>query len=85
MHTKKCFVPNCESLYVACLSYGNPFEETHPGLVHQISKQILSEEAAKSACSVHAIGKEQYSKFNTTYFSTNEKMLLVYQKASSRH
>ena len=93
---EKTFLSDCKSLYAAWVSYGNPFEETHPGLVHQLSKQILSEEAAKSVCNAYAIGKEQYSKFNTSreslydtisknnLFLYRQKMLLVYQKASSR-
>ena len=84
MHTKKTFRSDCKSLYAAWLSYGNPFEETHPGLVHQISKQILSEEAAKSVCNAYAIGKEQYSKFNTSreslYDTISKNNLLLYRQ-----
>ena len=38
---EKTFRSDCESLYAAWSSFGIPFEETHPGLVRQISKQRL--------------------------------------------
>ena len=83
MRTKK-LRSDCKSLYAARLSDGNPFEETQPGLVHQISKQILSEEAAKSVRNAYAIGKEQYSKFNTSrkslYDTISKNNLLLYQQ-----
>ena len=81
---EKTFRSDCKSLYAAWLSYGNPFEETHPGIVHQISKQILSEEAAKSVRNAYAIGKEQYSKFNTSreslYDTISKNNLLLYRQ-----
>ena len=80
----KTFRSDCKSLCAAWLSCGNPFEKTHPGLVHQISKQILSEEAAKSVRNAYAIDKEQYSKFNTfresLYDTISKNNLLLYRQ-----
>ena len=58
------FVSDCDALYSAWISYGNPFEEIEPGLVHLTSKQILSEDAEISVRNAFEIDKGQYILFN---------------------
>ena len=82
---ERVFIADSKSLHTTWSSYGNPFQEDHPGLVHQISKQILSDEAEKSVRNAYIIGKERYSKFNTCRESlydtiSKNKLLLFRQK-----
>ena len=63
------FVSDCDVLYSAWISYGNPFEEIEPGLVHLTSKQILSEDAEISVRNAFEIGKGQYILFNKSRVS----------------
>ena len=43
--------------------FENPFVDTHEGLINIVSKEVLSENAAKSVMDAHKIGQEQYSTF----------------------
>ena len=63
------FVSDCDALYSAWISYGNPFVEIEPGLVHLTPKQILSEDAEISVCNAFEIGKGQYILFNKSCVS----------------
>ena len=63
------FISDCDALYSAWISYGNPFEEIEPGLVHLTSKQILSEDAEISVRNAFEIGKGQYILFNKSRVS----------------
>ena len=43
--------------------FDNPFVDPHEGLINIVSKEVLSENAAKSVMDAHKIGQKQYSTF----------------------
>ena len=68
------FVSDCDALFSAWISYGNPFEEIEPGFVHLASKLIISAEDAEiSVHNAFEIGKGQYILFNKFRVSYNKE------------
>jgi hypothetical protein len=64
--------------------WGNPFEELEPGLVHQISKRVLSDEAEESVKCALKIGMEKSEKFKhdrvSLYQTIHRNKLPIFRK-----
>lgn len=81
---EKKFRSDSEKLHQAFVLWGNPFEELEPGLVHQISKRVLSDEAEESVKCALKIGMEKSEKFKhdrvSLYQTIHRNKLPIFRK-----